>query len=59
VTHHIAFEWPDPKPFRDRGGAAIRLLVVSDAVDPTLMDLRNRQDAATSTAATCPSSQTD
>jgi Predicted phosphoesterases, related to the Icc protein len=43
VTHHIAFEWPDPKPFRDRGGAAIRLLVVSDAVDPTLMDLRNRQ----------------
>jgi Icc-related predicted phosphoesterase len=43
VTHHIAFEWPDPAPFRDRGGAAIRLLVVSDAVDPTLTDVRNRQ----------------
>ena len=43
MTHHIALEWPNPKPFRDRGGAAIRLLVVSDAVDPTLMDLRNRQ----------------
>jgi hypothetical protein len=43
VTHHIALEWPDPKPFRDRGGASIRLLVVSDAVDPALMDLRNRQ----------------
>jgi predicted phosphodiesterase len=46
VTHHIALEWPDPKPFRDRGGAAIRLLVVSDAMDPTLMDLRNRQALA-------------
>ena len=43
MTHHFALEWPDPKPFRDRGGASIRLLVVSDAVDPTLMDLRNRQ----------------
>lgn len=46
MTHHFALEWPDPKPFRDRGGASIRLLVVSDAVDPTLMDLRNRQALA-------------
>ena len=46
MTHHIALEWPDPTPFRDRDGAAIRLLVVSDAVDPTLMDLRNRQALA-------------
>jgi hypothetical protein len=43
VTHHLEFEWPDPKPFRDRDGAAIRLLVVSDAVDPTLVDRRNRE----------------
>jgi hypothetical protein len=42
VTHHIELEWPDPTPFRDRGGAPIRMLVVSDTLDPTLVDRRNR-----------------
>jgi len=43
VTRHIELEWPDPTPFRDRGGSPIRLLVVSDSMDPTLLDGRNRQ----------------
>jgi hypothetical protein len=43
VTRHIELEWPDPTPFRDRGGNPIRLLVVSDSMDPTLLERRNRQ----------------
>jgi hypothetical protein len=43
VTRHLSVEWPDPAPFRDRGGAPIRLLAVSDQFDPTLIDQRNRQ----------------
>jgi DNA repair exonuclease SbcCD nuclease subunit len=38
----LAIEWPDRAPFRDRGGAPIRLLAVSDVLDPTLSDPRNR-----------------
>jgi hypothetical protein len=43
MTRHIELEWPDQTPFRDRGGAPIRLLVVSDAMEPSLMDRRNRE----------------
>jgi hypothetical protein len=42
VTRHISVEWPDPAPFRDRDGAPIRVLAVSDQLDPTLIDQRNR-----------------
>ena len=43
VTRRMAIVWPDPAPFRDRGGAPIRLLAVSDQLDPTLGDRRNRE----------------
>jgi Icc-related predicted phosphoesterase len=43
VTRRIELEWPDPSPFRDREGAPIRLLVVSDTVEQTLLDGRNRE----------------
>jgi Icc-related predicted phosphoesterase len=42
MTRQIVVEWPDLRAFRDRGGAPIRLLAVSDAVDPALADERNR-----------------
>lgn len=42
VTRHLALNWPDPAPFRDRNGAPIRILAVSDVLDPTLTDTRNR-----------------
>jgi len=38
----LTIEWPDRTPFRDRGGAPIRMLAVSDVLDPTLSDQRNR-----------------
>jgi hypothetical protein len=43
VARHMAIVWPDPAPFRDRDGAPIRLLAVSDQLDPTLVDRRNRE----------------
>jgi hypothetical protein len=43
MTHRIELEWPDQTPFRGRGGASIRLLVISDAMEPSLMDRRNRE----------------
>jgi Icc-related predicted phosphoesterase len=42
VTRHISVEWPDAKPFVGRDGAPIRLLAISDQLDPTLIDHRNR-----------------
>jgi len=42
VTRHLSIEWPDWTPFRDRDGAPIRLLCVSDMLDPTIIDQRNR-----------------
>lgn len=42
MTRRLEIEWPDPTPFRDRDGAAIRLLVVSDTFEETLLDRRNR-----------------
>lgn len=42
MTRRLALEWPDPAPFRDRDGAPIRILAVSDVLDPTLIDKRSR-----------------
>ena len=42
MTRRLAIEWPDPRPFEGRNGAPIRLLAVSDAIEPTLADARNR-----------------
>jgi hypothetical protein len=43
VTRHLSIEWPDAAPFRDRGGAPIRLLAVSDQIDAALGDDRSRR----------------
>jgi hypothetical protein len=43
VTRRISVEWPDQAPFRNRDGSPIRLLAVSDHLDPTLIDRRNRE----------------
>jgi hypothetical protein len=42
MTRRLAIEWPDPRPFDGRDGAPIRLLAVSDAVEPAMADPRNR-----------------
>lgn len=42
MTRRISVQWPDPAPFRDRDGEPIRILAVSDQLDPTLVDQRNR-----------------
>ena len=44
MTRRLAIEWPDPRPFEGRDGAPIRLLAVSDAIEPTLADARNRSE---------------
>jgi len=43
LTRHLSVEWPDAAPFRDRGGAPIRLLAVSDQHDRALEDERSRR----------------
>jgi hypothetical protein len=43
VTRHLSLEWPDPRPFAHRGDEPIRILAVSDQVDPALNDIRSRQ----------------
>ena len=42
MTRRISVHWPDPAPFRNRDGEPIRILAVSDQLDPTLVDQRNR-----------------
>jgi uncharacterized protein len=42
VTRRLAVTWPDPRPFARRDGRPIRLLAVSDDVDPALEQARNR-----------------
>jgi uncharacterized protein len=42
MIRRLALDWPDPQPFRDRGGASIRILAVSDAVEQAFTDRRNR-----------------
>ncbi len=46
MTRRLQLEWPDPAPFRDRDGAPIRLLAISDVFEPTLVDARNREAVA-------------
>ena len=42
MTQRLSIGWPDPRPFDGRDGAPIRLLAVSDTIDPALADSRNR-----------------
>jgi len=43
VTRHLTVAWPDRRPFDERDGAPIRLLAVSDAVEPALEHEVNRE----------------
>jgi uncharacterized protein len=43
VTDRLRFSWPDPAPFAERAGRPIRLLAVSDEVDPSLESARTRE----------------
>ena len=43
MTRRLTVAWPDHRPFEDRNGAPIRLLAVSDAVDPALDHAVNRE----------------
>jgi hypothetical protein len=43
MTRRLTVAWPDPRPFEDRNGSPIRLLAVSDAVDPALDHAVNRE----------------
>ena len=47
MTHRLTIEWPDPRPFDGRDGTPIRLLAVSDALEPALADSRNRSSLGT------------
>lgn len=42
MTRRLALQWPDPRPFHRLGRDRIRILAVSDEVDPTLGEPRNR-----------------
>jgi uncharacterized protein len=42
VTRRLTVTWPDRRPFEHRAGAPIRLLAVSDDVDPALEHAVNR-----------------
>jgi hypothetical protein len=44
VTRRLTVVWPDPRPFEGRNGAPIRLLAVSDDIDPVLEHLVNREN---------------
>jgi hypothetical protein len=43
MTRRLTVEWPDARPFADRGGSPIRLLAASDAPDPALDHAINRE----------------
>ena len=43
MTRRLTVVWPDQRPFESRNGAPIRLLAVSDAIDPALDHLVNRE----------------
>ncbi len=45
MTRRLGIVWPDPRPFDGRDGAPIRLLAVSDMIEPALADARNRSAA--------------
>lgn len=46
MTRRLTVEWPDPAPFRDRDGTPIRILAVSDTLEPTFAEARNRRALA-------------
>jgi hypothetical protein len=43
MTRRLTVVWPDPRPFEGRNGAPIRLLAVSDVIDPALEHAINRE----------------
>lgn len=43
MSRRLTVVWPDPRPFEGRNGAPIRLLAVSDVVDPALEHAINRE----------------
>ena len=43
MTRRLTMVWPDSRPFEGRHGEPIRLLAVSDAVDPALSHAINRE----------------
>ena len=43
MTRRLSVPWPDLRPFEDRNGSPIRILAVSDAVDPALDHAINRE----------------
>jgi hypothetical protein len=43
VTRRLSIVWPDVRPFEGRHGAPIRLLAVSDVIDPALEHAVNRE----------------
>jgi uncharacterized protein len=43
VIRRLSVAWPDGRPFAKRGGAPIRILAVSDQVDPALERASNRE----------------
>jgi hypothetical protein len=49
MTRRLTVTWPDPHPFDRRAGAPIRLLAVSDDVDPALEHAVNGMPSGTST----------
>ena len=46
MTRRLTVVWPDRRPFEGRNGEPIRLLAVSDAVDPALEPDQSRGDRA-------------
>jgi predicted phosphodiesterase len=47
LTRRLEVRWPDPRPFRDRGGRPIRILAASDEPDPALELAANREALGT------------
>jgi Icc-related predicted phosphoesterase len=47
VIRRVSLEWPDARPFEERGGRPIRLLAVSDEHERALEFEDNRQDLGT------------
>ncbi len=44
MIRRVTVDWPDPRPFIDRGGRPIRLLAVSDEPEPAFEFERNRHE---------------
>ncbi len=46
MIRRLSIQWPDDRPFRDRGGRPIRLLAASDEREPSMEVEANRQAIA-------------